>query len=903
MSQLMIEDLYLEGFAKIHTGMHIDRVYLDFKNMPNQTYLFIGDSGSGKSSILKSIHPFAFNSATGDESSNSNLIMSGRDGKKIIKYSLDNKEIICKHFYLRKQDGGIQVKSYFSVNGEELNPSGLVSTFKELVYNYFYIDESFLTLLALGNSVRSMVDYTSGERKKLSVKIFTELNIYMTYYKNASGVVKELKTILNNVVDKLDRYGDYDKKDIKKNIRELDAIITESQKDLDNILKSEGEITAKLEANNVKYKNYEECQNKVTDLLTKIEQLKRKKKSTKDVVVLTNDKDALKLKLVDSEIRIESLEKSIASELEFKELKLSSKNQLETSIERMEHNIDKTELEKLLANIDAELSSLSDIEILPDIDYKDKKEELVRANIYLEELRSLCTDLISEVRMYDLIPKVLNGYLKDKHFDSKIDMTYKAVLERMDNLRNTNNISGDIKIRKITYSECKTDDCPYRKFYNDAYEILNAKKNRANEILREEEEKLNTAEQMVIIRGIIHKLYDYIRNHKKELENVPEEIFNPNTFIEKYLSSMDREIFDRDLIGSSVTYLENATRKVELISLQKTTKNQLSGIQTTKEVFEGMKSDLEKTIRAISETEEVIQTHRKDLEFNRETQKELNSSIKEIDIEISLTKELEDTRNEIQQIQKNLSSMEELKKTHDLLHCKMQELRRLESDKREEIQEKRRVLNSYRNMLESIDSLEKEKIELASKYSNAVMVKDAVSPSKGIPVEFIDDVIRNQMIDSINELMHIAYPDITLIKDPDKLVINDKEFTIPYMKNGVIIGDISEASDGERAMLSLAFSLVLIRLVSKVYNIMLLDEMDTSLDKYGRSKYIEIIEQYMKTINAKQIFLISHNSMFDMYKVNVLQTTNSNINANIGTLIIPVYEQNFTPECYKEEVA
>jgi DNA repair exonuclease SbcCD ATPase subunit len=240
--------------------------------------------------------------------------------------------------------------------------------------------------------------------------------------------------------------------------------------------------------------------------------------------------------------------------------------------------------------------------------------------------------------------------------------------------------------------------------------------------------------------------------------------------------------------------------------------------------------------------------------------------------------------------------MEDCKKKFDDLSLKLSQIQQSEMQTRDELSSHRGRLNQLNNMLETINSLEKEKELLSNKYSEACLIKDAVSPSKGIPVEFIDDVIRNQMVDSINELMHVAYPDITIIKDPDKLIINDKEFTIPYKKNGVIVGDISEASDGERAMLSLAFSLVLIRLVSKVYNIMLLDEMDTALDKYGRSKYIDIIEQYMETISAKQIFLISHNSMFDMYDVNVLQTTKSTMDNVDGKTIVQVYEQNYTPD-------
>lgn len=900
MNNLNIDDLYLEGFAKIHTGMHVDRIYLDFKNMPNQTYLFVGDSGSGKSSILKSIHPFAFNSGTGEETANSDLIMIGRNGKKIITYTLNNMKIVCNHLYIRKPDNSIQVKSYFSVDGEELNPSGLVSTFKELVSQYFYIDESFLTLLALGNSVRSMVDYTSGERKKLSVRIFTELNIYMTYYKNASAVVKDLKTILTNVADKLDRYGDYDKDNIRRQIKSISKSIQILETDLGDLLKEQGVVTATISSTMEDYNKYQDSQSMIQTLFEEVEALKRKRKTNKDYQILENDRQRITKQLIDTQLRIKSLEETIESELKFKEMKISTKNQLEDSINRMEHNIDQVELEKLLANIGAELSGLVDVEIEDGIDYKERKDQLIRANIYLDELRSMCGDLASEINMRELVPVVLEKFIKNKHFESQLDITYKAALERINNLKSANQLSGDFKLPTIKNDKCTSNDCPYKKFYQDVYEILNSKKERASEILRDEELKLRTTEEMINIRRIIKKLYDYVDSHTDMLKLVPMEIFNPATFINTFLSTTDKDVYDRPLMGSAIDYLERATRKSELLILKKTTENQLNGINTTKELYQSLQVDLEKTILAINETESVIESHRKDLEFNRTKSSEFNNTLSDLDFEIELAKDLEVIRKEIQDIQRNLSTMTELKESHDRLTNEMAKLEERESNIRSELNNQRTELNRYKNMLEIINSLEQEKKELTTRYSEAVLIKDAVSPSKGIPVEFIDDVIRNQMIDSINELMHVAYPNITLIKDPDKLIINDKEFTIPYKKNGVIVGDISEASDGERAMLSLAFSLVLIRLVSKVYNIMLLDEMDTALDKYGRSKYIDIIEQYMTTINASQIFLISHNSMFDMYNVNVLQTTRSIMTANDGTIITPVYEQNYTPEKYAE---
>jgi len=902
MQEFEVLDLYLENFAKIHTGMHIDKLYLDFSEMPHQTYLLVGDSGSGKSSILKCIHPFAFNSATGDESANGDLIIAKRDGRKIIRYRMDDLIIKCMHIYQRKQDDSIQTKSFFSVNGEELNPSGLVTTFKELVQQYFYIDESFLTLLALGNSVKSMVEYTSGERKKLAVKIFSELNIYMTYYKNATVVVRDLKSVLTNVVDKLDRYGSYDKNDIVNQIHQIEHIIAELDDNLANVLRNEGSVKANLDINKEAYEQYELCEGKITELLTQVEKLKAKRKTSQDVAVLENEQNDITKNIISTQLRIDSLESTIKSELDFKEVKLSSKNSLEDSIHRMENSTNKIELEKLLASIEAELVGLSDIDVEDGVDYTKKKENLVTASIYLDELRGLCTDLITEVRDQSLIEGILKKFLQNKHFGIELDVAYQAILEKIETMEATNRISGSIKIPKISSKDpyvCTTYDmCPYYKFYKNSVEIMSADKKKADKIFNVERDKLAVAEDNRVIYYSLEKLYKYLHKHDEYFKLVPKDIFDPETFVLEYLK-MDRQIYNTELMSSMISYLEQAVRKVQLLTLQKTTKDQLAGLETTISLYDSMKVDLERTIQAIKETDEVIVHHQKDLEFNKSELESFNQSSKDLASEIELAKELEGCRKEIQEVQKQLNSMEECKKNFDSLSLQLNKIQSEASSIRLQLDNNNRELNRLRNTLDAIDSLEKEKKLLTDKYAEAMMIRDAVSPSKGIPVEFIDDVIRNQMIDSINELMHVAYPSITLIKDPDKLIIDDKEFTIPYKKNGVIIGDISEASDGERAMLSLAFSLVLIRLVSKVYNIMLLDEMDTALDKYGRSKYIDIIERYMKTINATQIFLISHNSMFDMYNVNVLQTTDSVISASENKFIVHVPSQNFTPEDYK----
>ena len=149
--------------------------------------------------------------------------------------------------------------------------------------------------------------------------------------------------------------------------------------------------------------------------------------------------------------------------------------------------------------------------------------------------------------------------------------------------------------------------------------------------------------------------------------------------------------------------------------------------------------------------------------------------------------------------------------------------------------------------------------------------------------------MKNQMIDKMNDLLDSVYHGgLVLLKD--KMVIDDKEFKIPYKRRNTIVEDISNASDGERAILTITFSLVLIQLSLDKYNIMLLDEIDTSLDYNTRGKFLDLIERYMTIIGAKQLFLISHNNMFDTYPINVIMTSEQNISNMKMANVIKLYE-------------
>ena len=103
--------------------------------------------------------------------------------------------------------------------------------------------------------------------------------------------------------------------------------------------------------------------------------------------------------------------------------------------------------------------------------------------------------------------------------------------------------------------------------------------------------------------------------------------------------------------------------------------------------------------------------------------------------------------------------------------------------------------------------------------------------------------------------------------------ITDKEFSMPYMVNGMEIMDVSYSSQGERTTIVMALSFALLQQFMGKYNILLLDEVDSALYKDNRQKFIKILEDQMKRIGCEQAFLITHNALFENYPVNIIETS------------------------------
>ena len=179
------------------------------------------------------------------------------------------------------------------------------------------------------------------------------------------------------------------------------------------------------------------------------------------------------------------------------------------------------------------------------------------------------------------------------------------------------------------------------------------------------------------------------------------------------------------------------------------------------------------------------------------------------------------------------------------------------------------TMYTMRVKMEEYEKLTIEKKELDEEFEATELIRNAVSSSRGIPLLYLNLHFGNAR-NIANAIISSVYGDAIHL---ERFIINEKEFRIPYSKNGSIVEDVSYASQGELSVISLAISFALLEEFSSYkYNVLLLDEVDGPLDKGNKEKFLRVLETQMERINCEQVFMITHNQLFETYPVDVYVT-------------------------------
>ena len=128
--------------------------------------------------------------------------------------------------------------------------------------------------------------------------------------------------------------------------------------------------------------------------------------------------------------------------------------------------------------------------------------------------------------------------------------------------------------------------------------------------------------------------------------------------------------------------------------------------------------------------------------------------------------------------------------------------------------------------------------------------------TKHLPVKVMRRIVLNlkEITNNFLELTDIPYR----VHD---FTITEKDFIIKVQKDEFVSDDISKMSDGEKAIMALATTLALNSVMIPNYNVFILDEMDATLSKENKRKFLDIIVNFA-SVKDLQVFAISHNEYY-----------------------------------------
>lgn len=846
---MFIQRAEFENFINIESGLGIHKLILDFSKQTNVVCVIVGRNGKGKTSILSYLTPFA-TLGNLDARDTTRLIIKGKSGYKRILIVDDEENVYdIKHFYTPSKEDNFIIKSYISLNGKELNENGNVTSFKNLVSDLLGLEMDYLKLIRIGDNVSNLIRAKSTERKVFMGKLLDVVSIYLKQHKEISQKEREVSAILAHIVDSL----------TKTNIKDID----DAKKELKKLKKE-------IERSEIESKN---ADTKRTRIQYDIEQVAFPIDGEKQIKEL--DKTLKKFDSILSDINpqlrdISTIDTKIRELGERKAYLSASYDSMHTIHTTLTNELDSllTDIQEIEIEIEKERDAL-DLESLRDylVELRRKKNELYK--IAFDEVKLGCSkeefeDFVvflknAQVQLnttYEFgkgpIREVLKLYRSYKDVDKYVTSNLVA-LESVNRPEKMGIIDRLIKkYAGVTFS-CEDGTCPYKKLHED---ILSIKDATPVLVVKKDAEfyqmtKLAYDNFMQVMAGFtpyirlirslpkdIREMFvlDTIYTHISNCETIYDEkvINNYLSFfseLETYrnMEKEERELEDRIQKLEEVSKMGYLTSRLN--SLNKKAKNAREKIKDATEKYKNMENDLDKISSEIQELEEE------------------KSALTDYT-------EIENTRNSLQdKYKRNIEKTEELRKQE--YECLMLK------NRVSQLQSQAYALELNMERFQELVSEFDKKKELYEQYTN---LKYALSNRNGLPLYYIDWYMADTR-EIANELLDIVYDGSIYL---EKFDITEDHFSIPYVKNGKYVADISSASQGEGGFFNMAISAALRAQSLTKYNIALLDEVDGAFDDTNRQKFIPVLDKMFDINHVQQAFVITHNQMFQQYPVDRL---------------------------------
>ena len=862
----------LYNYAGLYNGMGINQIKIDFTRCKTNKIIIRGSNGSGKSTLMKAIN---LNPDTND-----NFIPSC-EARKNICIVCDGVEYIIRYIHPITNSGRGTTKGYISkmINGQfvELNPNGNVTSCKDIIYEEFGLDSSFISLSSLSSENRGLVDSKPAERKRLINSIINTLEVYNSIYKNLSKKSAVYTKLIDGLVVRINYLGNEAQLNVK--LKNIEGRLTTLGQEKNTTIEAIASVRLKISEymDILRDSNYDAIVSELKDITShnkviRNQIIKKIQELGIDDINKIEDFDLyLDKQIIIEESSIESTKNHVATLLSQREVEyrdLESKRQKLNSL-RSEYNY--LDIKKAMKKASEEVAEydnifhkigIMNINLISKSEYDFAMQSLK----YLKDMALNLTSMYDQSSILSVInnletieneiadistdqQELLECKARKSEIDSKI-IIYSSKVELIDELNNRP-------------SECTIDSCPYIKTAIEA--SVKYPKEELLELNKESkylEFRINTLENIINTWSSYKEILSIVRSIQRELNSRISAIMKlpvapdfKDTFLSRvaYLDSFD----DIDNLYKYIDYSN-------MIEEYKLAKEQLVKYESEYRIYEA-KNDI---IEAIIENIESLTQKTDNMMV---TINELNSSIK-----LSQEK-LEGYRKAKTVVEGLLIKLKDdlrpsEKKETELLKIKQTlDVNSIEIDK---LQKEMDILNTnfgavnndISNLSNERDNVKHSLIQIAEykdelevyrqAYSKINKIRYYSSPSTGIQTLFMQ-LYMNKIISTANDLLSMLFEGEFVLQP---FIINENEFKIPCLGHGLIHDDISSMSTAQKCMISMILSFSILHQSSTKYNVISLDELDGGLDTMNRGFFIELLDRLMNMLQCEQCFIISHNN-------------------------------------------
>ena len=868
----------LENYIGIYNGRGDNILEVDLSQSTSNIVIIRGSNGSGKSTLLKALSPLQ---------DDNNAIIPGLEGKKTLRYLYNNEVYEILYVHPVKTDGSrgqVKMQVYKGMNRVELNPTWNVTSGKDIIFDLFNLDANFLTLSQLSSEDRGLADKKPAERKKFVNSIINGIEVYNNMYKVITKKYSTFKNLISTISSKINQIGNIEELNARYNniSRQVETISSERDKAVIEASKIDAEIGILTRDNNLEefYKINEEIRENLDYIRASKSQVINLSKGDltsenlyelKDIIdssLHAFDKDISKWKSEEAvaNAKIENISREKEDTFKSLQTKITKRGTLldggfsDSDLSLYKDTKAKiAELENDINGLNSSIKNLSEA------------EALVNAmEMIVPVLDSLYNglDATTKKEKYDFVKTTLDN--DGKYVDQTIELTrtYNEVSRTVTELESEvlayEILFDKAKSLALRPKDCKIDDCSFVKEAIEAsskhpekrINDINKEIDESNKLLKSLEKDIESYKELYDFNKRFTNLHGMVLSFRKLLEKSPVDyIIDPYQLLAS-LDHMEKLMIDFNQIRGIFNIITTKSNYEEIIE---SLKEPAAKYEANKALIDELDSD-------IASLKDKLTTIDNQLMTEKDAISETTTDIALIEFKIevytkckSLVDEcigLEERNNELQS---QINSLSDIAFKVKDLENRMDEAKsradRLNNDLNAILSERDKIASSKTLLEDYIRDL-----ELYNKnFSILETIRYYLSPTTGIQTVFMRTYMGNIILKA-NELLSLIFNGQFIIQP---FVINEAEFRIPCLGNGLVNDDISSMSTSQICMISMILSFAILSNSSTDYNILKLDEIDGGLDTENRIQFIGLLKQLISMVGCEQCFLISHNMEYD----------------------------------------